>query len=294
MGAKNVIAKSITPPSKNTHPKGWHSDVSHRRKVISYQVEANWYRQYAKSCMSPNHVPHCYGVRSFPKEDLRHESSIILLSDLDEIGFTSRKQQLSVEESKVCIKWLAYFHASFMQDKPDPSWPVGLWPVGSYWHLMTRLNEYQTMPDSPIKRAAHKLDNTLNTCRFKTLIHGDAKIANFCLTNNGKQVAGVDFQYVGAGCGMKDLVYFMGSCLSEHDCQMSYQNLMAFYFSELTEAMQVLCLSIDPKQVIEEWGPLFYVAWADFQRFLIGWSPKHQKINEFSSAITEKGIALVC
>lgn len=291
---RSIVAKSILPSSRNAHPKGWNGDASHRRKITSYQVEANWYRQYAQSCVRPNHVPHCYGVQSFPAGHPQHESSIILLSDLDELGFTSRKQQLSVEESKICIKWLAYFHANFMHDNPAPSWPEGLWPIGSYWHLMTRLDEYQAMSDSPIKRAAHQLNDRLNACRFKTLIHGDAKVANFCFASSGDQVAGVDFQYIGAGCGMKDLVYFMGSCLTEYDCQMSYRHLMEYYFSELTDAMQLRNQSIEPKQVVNEWRPLFYVAWADFQRFLLGWSPEHHKINHFSSSITEEGLALVC
>ena len=289
--SKYIIAKTIIPSAQKVHPRGWQSDASHQRKITSYEIEAHWYREYAQSCTESHYVPHCYGLRTLSTL-LPQCDSIILLSDLDESGFTSRKQRLSVEESKSCIKWLACFHAHFMQDTPVNSWPQGLWPIGSYWHLATRMDEYQAMADSPIKRAAHQLDSMLNNCRYKSLIHGDAKVANFCFSSSGERVAGVDFQYVGGGCGMKDLVYFLGSCLTEYDCLMSYQELVEYYFAELNTAMQVSTVLIDPIEVENEWRPLFYVAWADFQRFLLGWSPSHHKINNFSSEITEKGIAI--
>jgi thiamine kinase-like enzyme len=67
-----------------------------------------------------------------------------------------------------------------------------------------------------LKEAAPVIDEKLNTCAYKTFVHGDAKLANFCFAPDG-QVAGVDFQYVGGGCGMKDVAYFIGSCLNEKD-----------------------------------------------------------------------------
>ena len=48
-------------------------------------------------------------------------------------------------------------------------------------------------------------------------MHGDAKLANFLFTSDHSQVAGVDFQYVGGGCGMKDVAYLL-SCLDEDAC----------------------------------------------------------------------------
>ena len=44
--------------------------------------------------------------------------------------------------------------------------------------------------------------------RFQTIIHGDAKLARFCVNAREAQVAMVDYQYVGRGCGVQDVAYF--------------------------------------------------------------------------------------
>ncbi len=291
-----IIVKSVSPPTESSHPKGWDTQHSHNRKLLSYRVEANWYRDWAFQCNAPAFVPECFGIldencdhtsKADTKTEQLSEQCLILLSDLDESGFMVRKQSLTTEQSKVCITWLAYFHAQFLQDSPDKSWPSGLWPIGSYWHLGTRADEYEVMPDSPLKRAAIEIDQKLNSCRFKTLVHGDAKVANFCFSQNGDRVAAVDFQYVGAGCGMKDLIYFIGSCLTQEQCRQEFEELIEHYFSELSVALKLNHSSIDYDMVEREWRPLFFVAWADFQRFILGWSPGHAKNNSFSQEMTK-------
>ena len=94
---------------------------------------------------------------------------------------------------------------------------IGLWECGSYWHLGTRPDELAALEDGPLKTTAPLIDQALRQSQFQTIIHGDAKLANFCFarhhnTANGSTVAAVDFQYVGAGCGIKDVTYFLGSC----------------------------------------------------------------------------------
>jgi len=39
-----------------------------------------------------------------------------------------------------------------------------------------------------------------------------------------------------------------------------------------------------------EWRSLYRIAWADFHRFLKGWSPGHWKINSYSERITSEVI----
>ena len=75
--------------------------------------------------------------------------------------------------------------------------PQGLWPVGTFWHLATRPDELEEMDDLKLKQAAPIIDSKLNNCQFKTIVHGDAKPANFCFGQKTNSVAAVDFQYVG-------------------------------------------------------------------------------------------------
>jgi len=296
---ESIIVKSVSPPTESAHPRGWDTQHSRTRKLFSYRVEANWYRDWAYQCSAPSFVPECFGIleencsppiKAETKSVPLYEKCLILLSDLDEYGFMVRKQSLTTEQSKVCITWLAHFHASFLQDSPDDNWPSGLWPIGTYWHLDTRADEYEAMPDSPLKRAAKEIDQQLNHCRFKTLVHGDAKVANFCFSQNCDRVAAVDFQYVGGGCGMKDLIYFIGSCLTEKQCNQEYEKLIEHYFSQLSVALRLNQSSINFDLVEREWRPLFFVAWADFQRFILGWSPGHYKNNAFSQKMTNMAL----
>ena len=111
---------------------------------------------------------------------------------------------------------------------------------------------------------------------------GDAKLANFCFSKDG-QVAGVDFQYVGGGCGMKDVAYFIGSCLTERECERLESQILEVYFENLQNALEE---RNDPLE--NEWRSLYRVAWADFHRFLKGWSPGHWKINSYSERVLEE------
>ena len=116
----------------------------------------------------------------------------------------------------------------------------------------------------------------------------DAKIANFCFSENETDVAAVDFQYVGGGCGMKDLAYFMSSCFGPNDCQRYEAEALDLYFSAFNKELQRLGNCINPMSVEQEWRPLYLVAWADFYRFLNGWCPDHWKVHRYSRDAFEK------
>ncbi|MDW3649491.1 MAG: phosphotransferase [Bacteroidia bacterium] len=262
----SVVVKHVQLPINKNHPRGWNSDIGHQRKLKSYRVETNWYKTYSKK--SAARVPHCLALET------RDDEVLMLLEDLDEAGYPFRKRSVSWDEIAECLAWLAQFHASFLGESPD-----GLWEVGTYWHLETRPQELAVLNDQPLIEAAPLIDNKLNTCAYRTFVHGDAKLANFCFAEDG-QVAGVDFQYVGGGCGMKDVSYFIGSCLNERECERLEDQILDTYFQCLQNELA------ERNEALEaEWRSLYRVAWADFHRFLKGWSPGHWKINSYSERV---------
>ena len=169
--------------------------------------------------------------------------------------------------------------------------PKDLWETGTYWHLATRPEELKALEDLPLKNAAPTIDAILTNSRYQTIVHGDAKLANFCFSESDDQVAAVDFQYVGGGCGMKDLAYFIGSCLDESACEQRESELLDHYFATLRTALTNKHPYIDPAAVEAEWRALFPIAWTDFHRFLKGWSPGHWKINSYSERMAREVVS---
>lgn len=268
---ESVIVKHVQLKSQNNHPKGWNTDIGHQRKVKSYHVETNWYENY--SAKSSARLPHCFAVEHQENE------VFTVLEDLDAAGYPNRKWSLNWDEISNCLQWLAQFHASFLGKVPER-----LWDVGTYWHLDTRPNELEVLKDQKLKKAASFIDQKLNDCTFKTFVHGDAKLANFCFGDDG-QVAAVDFQYVGGGCGMKDVAYFIGSVLNESESERWEEKILDTYFGHLK-----FSLGEKNEELETEWRSMYRVAWADFHRFLEGWSPGHWKINSYSERVTAEVI----
>ena len=263
----SIVVKHINHPLETDHPRGWNTNRSHLRKVRSYQVETAWYCDWSQKCDEDCQVPRLLAYQQI------NEETLLVLEDLDAAGFSAR----NLLEIQGCLRWLAHFHATFLGVKP-----TGLWETGTYWHLATRPDEWAALPEGSLKNAAGKIDAKLKDATYQTLVHGDAKLANFCFSPSGDRVAAVDFQYVGAGCGMKDVAYFIGSCLRESECESRVEELLDSYFEELSLALLAKQPDIAPESVVTEWRALFPLAWTDFHRFLKGWSPGHWKLNSFS------------
>ncbi|MDQ8179614.1 phosphotransferase [Pelagicoccus sp. SDUM812005] len=272
-----VVVKLVRIPNEVDHPRGWNSDFSHLRKIRSYEVEMAWYEGQAKACGQACRIPRCFATAAEGGE------MMLALEDLDASGFSARKTAASLDDMKRCLSWLAEFHARFLGVEPE-----GLWPKGSYWHLDTRPDELAALEDVSLKKAAGQIDALLEGARFKTLVHGDAKLANFCFDDVRQRVAAVDFQYVGGGCGMKDVAYFIGSCLTDTDCERMEASLLDWYFGELGKALSRLGREADVEAIEREWRRLFPVAWTDFHRFLKGWSPGHWKVHSYSERLARE------
>ncbi|MFK7766052.1 MAG: oxidoreductase family protein [Mariniblastus sp.] len=304
-----AIVKHIDLSQARENRRGWSGDVSHQRKVQSYEIEKTFYERYAEKCNDCNRtsaatenegwascrVPKM--LAAFEKPD--SSGWLLVLEDLDESGFNLRSSigRCSTEQNlNACLRWLANFHARFMGCEPE-----GLWPIGTYWHVSTRQEELQAMESGQLKRFAEKIDQRLNEAQFQTLVHGDAKLANFCFRDvtgemeleqdDAKTVAAVDFQYVGGGCGMKDVAYLVSSCLDGSESESQQSILLDVYFRQLKESLTVAQPEIDFESLESEWRELYAFAWADFCRFLAGWSPGHWKLNKYNDRVTRSVLA---
>ena len=275
--ASTVVVKHVRMPSAARHPRGWNSSESHDRKVKSYQVEIAWYRDWAGRCGNDCRIPRLIACASEGDEVL------LVLEDLDAAGFPVRKRWVGRRQLELGLRWLADFHATFMGAEP-----VGLWETGTYWHLETRAGELEALEDSALKEAAGAIDLRLKQAVYQTLVHGDAKLANFCFSDSEERVAAVDFQYVGAGCGVKDVAYFIGSCLDEDECEKQESALLDCYFSALARALAEKHPEVDAAEAEAEWRGLYALAWTDFHRFLKGWSPGHWKIHGYSERLARE------
>jgi hypothetical protein len=271
-GAKlaSVVVKHVQPP---------HDDASrsHQRKLRSYDVERAFYQRFAARCFE---APRCLVPRShcLLKEDA---GWLFVLEDLDASGFAERHGHADASRITATLRWLAAFHARFLGTAPD-----GLWKVGTYWHLATRPDELGAMRHAALRAAAPHIDARLNAARFKTLVHGDAKLENVCF-GGADEVALVDFQYVGGGVGVKDVAYLLNGCLAARDCASAVPRYLDDYFEYLRAALRVSGSGVDAGELEREWRELFPLAWVDFYRFLLGWAPGQFDRDPYSERLTK-------
>ena len=266
----SAIVKWVKPPALLRSE----TQLSHARKCRSYKVELAWYRMFASRCDETCRVPSLIDSRS------SNDESLFVLEDLDTAGFPSRRRQLGPAEVDLCLAWLAAFHARFLGVPPN-----GLWKTGTYWHLATRPDELSAIEEPALREAAPILDRMLGSCVFQTLVHGDAKAANFCFAADARAVAAVDFQYAGGGCGMKDIAYFLAG---ESTTEAVEQRQLDTYFAHLRHALaqRTESASIDNNALEAEWRALYPIARADFHRFLAGWSKEHWRIDTHGQTLT--------
>lgn len=229
--------------------------IGGRRKAASYQVEANFYENYANDLIDnhdlplprPHHVEH------------NGNQTIICMSKLEQDNARHHGTTNNVDEQ--VIKWLARLHASTWESNAE-----GLQPIGSYWYLDTRPDEHADMPrtgwQGRLKRAARAIDGRLQRDSMQCIIHGDAKEANILWTDHG-EVAMCDFQYCGKGPPTRDLAYFLCSSTNAQD----EEALLKVYYDELIELLPNTATRPSFEQLQES----LELACCDYARFMSGW-----------------------
>lgn len=282
IGGEPYVVKMVNLADQHDHPRGWNTNLSHQRKLDSYHNELVFYRDFA-SCTTP----HCKVPKHIASGQV-DELSWLVMEDLDSLGFTYRCADAPFPLIKKGLSWLANFHAQFLMLDTSP-----LWPIGTYWHLATRPDEYQKMADGPLKQHAEAIDEYLNQCQYQTLLHGDAKLANFCFSADFSDLAAVDFQYVGRGVGIKDVVYFLGSCLDDDGLNIYADTLVDLYFQILRQALESKTNNIDIDLLEQQWRQCYCFAWADFERFLVGWATEHVKMTGYSQQQTYQALSVI-
>jgi hypothetical protein len=278
----SYIVKTIVPDNATNHPRGWNTSVSHQRKLKSYQIESNFYQNYAQLTDKHCKVPTLIDTAA------TDTYTLLVMEDLDFSGYEHRIENANWNTLSIAIRWLAYFHAKFMGSNANT-----LWPIGTYWHLATRQDELEAMPDGVFKANAKAIDDALNNAKFQTLVHGDAKFANLCFHTNNTEVAAVDFQYIGRGSGVKDLAYLAGSCLGQQGLGEFGEAILKTYLENIEEALVNYKVDVKFDELADETKKLYPIAWADFYRFLLGWNPQSWKICDYMKLQANIGLSSI-
>ncbi|GKY91630.1 hypothetical protein MPSEU_000134900 [Mayamaea pseudoterrestris] len=260
-GAHSFVIKHICPPPIDKQSYG------DRRKALSYEVEAAFYKTLAQLLIDEHDLalPRPLHVEQHFDAKLGRQEIIICMSYVD----SSRARQGSEKDYiRAVLTWLATLHASHWGEEcvDEIVEQVGLQKQGSYWYLDTRPDEHDNMPskgwEGRLKRAARAIDSRLTRDDMQCLIHGDAKDANVMMTDSGSVVM-CDFQYLGKGPPTKDLAYFFYTAV---DVKNETETLQ-YYLHELSGMLPADATPPTLAQVQESLD----LAFCDFTRFMSGW-----------------------
>ncbi len=187
----SIIIKHVKLPITTDHPYGWNTNLSHQRKIHSYEVEVNWYQEFSQTTDERCRIPK--GLKCFQSKD----EWLIVMEDLATVGLVSIVNHANKNHLTSCLYWLANFHARYMNTQSNQ-----IWETGTYWHLDTRPDELEALDDETLKAFARRIDSSLKHTKYQTIVHGDAKLANFCFNKVGTVCAAVDFQLCYERCSL--------------------------------------------------------------------------------------------
>lgn len=293
----SLVLKHVDPPLDSR-------SESHLRKIISYRVERYFYAHLASRLPASVRV-----AAHYPVQDA-YEDTTLLLEDLTP-SFpqpAARRGALGETQAVVVLKWLAGFHATYWESTggipdtappmqvEDPATTDGVWQNGGYWYLDTRHEEFIEIKDDPeyvflsknnwARKVADRLQDPSRPGR--TLVHGDMKAANIVFNKELKNCAVYDFQYLGKGLGVVDLVYFLGTSVdgSLMRNEAKVEELLDVYYKELSAQVSANGgeLGKYTRNLLRSDLDLAIVDWF---RFMAGWGFWG---NSFCSASRVKGI----
>lgn len=223
----HLVVKHFAPPR---HAEDDSED--HLRKLRSYEVESAFYEKLSdkmieRGCIVPELVACIHDGSSIA----------IVMRDLEEQhgSFNVRRGNcMNMEEAKRLLSYMARFHSvNWMHERVD-----GLWPEGCFWQLGTRMDELEYLDRSWERYGldrdmALRIHELVTSLPHRTVLHGDAKAANFFWFSGG-EVGGYDLQYCGGGSPCRDLAYTLGCSMQERLIERHETELLRHYHDELT------------------------------------------------------------
>ena len=118
--------------------------------------------------------------------------------------------------------------------------------------------------------------------RFKRLSMAMPSWPTFALPKTEKQPRLISNTSVrGAVCAMWPTLW--EAACENINAKAKKKKFFGHYFKTLKSKL----VDVDTAALETEWRALYPFAWADFQRFLLGWSPGHRKLNSYSQRVTD-------
>lgn len=262
----SLIIKQCIPPQTCSN-----LSEDHLRKLESYRVESCFYTHISSRMRGCGVlVPELKGV--FEEEQ---GMTVVTMGDLGDHGryYTKKGNQLDLKEGRALLSWLARFHAVYWKAAAAPQ---GIWEEGSFWQLGTRRGELDQLDQAWVERGldqrtAEIIHDTIRKTRFRTVIHGDAKSANFFFFDGDDtgplQIGGYDFQYCGMATPLRDVAYFLCCSMKQHHVSKYEDELLLHYYTELCA---VLCAEDAEEYSLQELRTMYDLCVVDLARFMAG------------------------
>jgi hypothetical protein len=304
----SFVIKRVNPPHSDGDDDDEYASVSHLRKLKSYAIEAHFYEEIAPILSQLTNVtctvPIPYSIITINSTTSTKRSFQFILSDLS-TNYSTSYGSLTQMQTFHALSWLAKFHSTFYQhpivtscnnSNDANTTSETIWTNGGYWHLQTRLDELESIDSSRRNKfsclhpdnsqLAFIIDDRMNESSNSsvTLVHGDYKSANILFprsqsknSNDNEQNDGcavVDFQYCGAGYGMKDVVMLIVSSVSSSTLnKVGEEELLNFYYKEFQKYYQQTrdADSGTNSFTMEIMKKQFELCLLDYVRFMAGW-----------------------